>query len=173
MLLIQRGEEPFRGSWTLPGGYVEADEAPDVAVVREVFEETGLRTGVIGLIGLWHIAHGERHGAHYVFGLALDGPVEDLMEEGNGSEIQRAALLSPEEFEQLGDRGRIALGAGSSNVIDQRMRSYFVRQSNPSRAAGTRVASYLLRVARVSNIAGAKHVPRNEGSGLKICHSEG
>jgi len=43
VLLIQRGKPPLEGWWTLPGGLVEAGERLESAVVREVFEETGLR----------------------------------------------------------------------------------------------------------------------------------
>jgi 8-oxo-dGTP diphosphatase len=42
LLLIQRGHEPSRGLWSLPGGRVEAGESPEQAVEREVREETGL-----------------------------------------------------------------------------------------------------------------------------------
>ncbi len=42
LLLLQRNHEPWKGSWMLPAGYVEADEDPKDAVHREVFEETGL-----------------------------------------------------------------------------------------------------------------------------------
>jgi ADP-ribose pyrophosphatase YjhB (NUDIX family) len=47
LLLVQRGHDPGRGLWSIPGGRVEAGEAPDRAVEREVLEETGLavRTG--------------------------------------------------------------------------------------------------------------------------------
>ena len=42
LLLLQRNHEPWKGSWMLPAGYVEADENPKDAAHREVFEETGL-----------------------------------------------------------------------------------------------------------------------------------
>lgn len=42
LLLIRRGREPQAGSWSLPGGRIEAGETPVEAVAREVAEETGL-----------------------------------------------------------------------------------------------------------------------------------
>lgn len=42
LLLIQRGHDPGRGQWSLPGGRVEAGETDHAAVVRELREETGL-----------------------------------------------------------------------------------------------------------------------------------
>ncbi|HET6706834.1 NUDIX hydrolase [Amycolatopsis sp.] len=42
LLLIRRANDPGSGQWSLPGGRVEPGETDKEAVVREVFEETGL-----------------------------------------------------------------------------------------------------------------------------------
>lgn len=42
ILLIQRGKEPLKGWWSLPGGAVETGESVEEALRREILEETGL-----------------------------------------------------------------------------------------------------------------------------------
>ncbi len=42
VLLVRRINEPFRGMWTLPAGFVDAGEDPKRAAERECLEETGL-----------------------------------------------------------------------------------------------------------------------------------
>ena len=51
LLLIQRGREPGRGLWSLPGGRVEPGESEHEAIEREMAEETGLRVRVVRLVG--------------------------------------------------------------------------------------------------------------------------
>ena len=46
VLLVKRAHEPLKGEWSLPGGGVEVGETLDAAVVRELFEETGLTVTV-------------------------------------------------------------------------------------------------------------------------------
>lgn len=42
VLLIERGQEPLKGEWSLPGGALELGETLAEGIIREVREETGL-----------------------------------------------------------------------------------------------------------------------------------
>jgi 8-oxo-dGTP diphosphatase len=49
VLLVRRGQEPARGSWSLPGGLVELGESLTAALTREIAEETGLTVKILGI----------------------------------------------------------------------------------------------------------------------------
>jgi 8-oxo-dGTP diphosphatase len=68
VLLVQRGSEPLKGQWSLPGGLLELGESLEGGVAREVEEETGLRVRPVELIELLDRIHrdGERVRYHYV-----------------------------------------------------------------------------------------------------------
>ena len=42
VLLIERGDEPFKGHWAFPGGFMNMDETTEACAIRELKEETGL-----------------------------------------------------------------------------------------------------------------------------------
>ena len=53
ILLIKRKNKPYKGNWALPGGFVEYGEKVEDAVIREVYEETGLKTSIKKIIGVY------------------------------------------------------------------------------------------------------------------------
>jgi ADP-ribose pyrophosphatase YjhB (NUDIX family) len=52
-LLVKRGEDPGKGRWGLPGGFVELGETIEMALVRELAEETGYQVELGDLVGVW------------------------------------------------------------------------------------------------------------------------
>ncbi len=65
VLLVRRVNEPFRGLWTLPAGFIDAGEDPAQAAVRECMEETGLEVRVLHVLD---VVAGREHerGADFV-----------------------------------------------------------------------------------------------------------
>src|SRR5271154_3552096 len=50
VLLIQRGQEPLKGEWSLPGGALELGETLQQGIRREVLEETGLEVEPLQIV---------------------------------------------------------------------------------------------------------------------------
>ena len=53
VLLIQRGDQPFKGGWAFPGGFMNMDETTEQCAIRELEEETGLRLSNVHQIGAY------------------------------------------------------------------------------------------------------------------------
>ena len=53
ILSIKRKYTPYEGCWALPGGFVEYKETVENAVVREIYEETGFKTDIDFLLGIY------------------------------------------------------------------------------------------------------------------------
>lgn len=82
------------GTWTLPGGGVDHGESPHAAVLRELYEETGMRAVSSRLVDV-HDVHvvaqgrGDRfedyHGVHLLYAVAVDHSIEPHVVEIGGT----------------------------------------------------------------------------------------
>ena len=69
ILLVERGREPLKDWWSLPGGVVETGERLEEALRREVREETGLEIEILELLEIYERIMLDDSGAteyHYV-----------------------------------------------------------------------------------------------------------
>jgi 8-oxo-dGTP diphosphatase len=69
VLLAERGREPLKGYWSLPGGAVEVGETLAEAVRRETLEETGLEIDPVAVVEIFERIMRDANGAaeyHYV-----------------------------------------------------------------------------------------------------------
>ncbi len=98
VLLVQRGQAPLAGTWSLPGGHIAPGEAPDAAIVREMREETGLRVRVRALICILELsAEGRTFAIHEHLCEQLDAndPIA-------GDDARAVRWVSPGELGSLG-----------------------------------------------------------------------
>ena len=96
VLLVLRDIEPGRGLWGLPGGFVDWDEHPEEAIVRECMEEVGVTIEPNELLALQHVVMDDEgivilpYRARLVSGVAIAG-----------DEVQEVGWFSPQSLPPL------------------------------------------------------------------------
>ena len=78
VLLIQRGFDPYKGSWAFPGGFMNMDETTEQCAIRELEEETGLKVTTINQIGAYSKVDRDPRGRTITVAYLaiIDAPVE-------------------------------------------------------------------------------------------------
>jgi 8-oxo-dGTP diphosphatase len=104
VLLIERGSQPYRGRWALPGGFVDPNEDLPDAAVRELAEETGITAYGLEQLGAYGAPN--RDPRMRVVSVVYWTLVTDLEDPVGGDDAADAFLVPVEEA--LSDPSRLA-----------------------------------------------------------------
>jgi 8-oxo-dGTP diphosphatase len=100
VLVIQRGREPSRGVWTVPGGAVHLGESMRAAAVREVREECGIEIEVGRVVGILdNVVRDENSAIRYHYAI-VDFAARYVSGDLHISdELMDAAWIAPDQFD--------------------------------------------------------------------------
>jgi mutator protein MutT len=119
VLLVERGREPLKGYWSLPGGVLEVGETLESAVVREVKEETGLDVKPVSVVEIFErliLDAAGRPEYHYV--------LIDFLCRARGGTLAPADDVIRAEWVRQNDLSRYRLTEGSLEVIEKALRRH-------------------------------------------------
>ena len=119
VLLIKRKNEPFKGEYALPGGFVEIGETVDEACRRELREETGIVAGMLELVGVYSDPQRDPRGhtvsVTYLAHVAAAKPqAGDDAAEAEWVEDWRSTKLAFDHAQILKDAEHLAVSARST-----------------------------------------------------------
>jgi len=114
ILLIQRGQEPLKGWWTLPGGLVETGERLEAAVRRETLEETGLLVKPAGIAAVFERIMPDREGRtefHFV--------IVDYLCQFESGAVQAASDVADAGWFTADEMRALKMAPGTAGVIQK------------------------------------------------------
>ena len=117
ILMAQRGQEPLKGWWSLPGGALEAGESLTDAVCREVREETGLEIRPLGVLVIFERIlrdAGGRPEYHYV--------LIDYVCRVTGGTLRAGDDVAHVEWVRRADLHKLQITEGTLGVIEKAFR---------------------------------------------------
>jgi len=100
VVLVKRKNDPFKGQWALPGGFVDFGETVEQAAQREVKEETGLDIELEGLLGVYSDPNRDPRG-HTVSVVFFATKKKGKMKAGDDAEDVMEVLISKIDQLQL------------------------------------------------------------------------
>lgn len=122
VLLIERGLEPFRGQWALPGGFVRIKEDLEAAALRELREETGMSQCYLEQVGAF--GHPERDPRERVISVAYFAIIStDKVALQAGSDARRVRWCAWSELPALAFDHRHILDAARGRLLQKMNRT--------------------------------------------------
>jgi len=114
VLLVERGGEPYKGAWSLPGGILELGESLADGLRREMREETGLEIRILEIVEVFERILRDDAGRpeyHYV--------LIDYLCEPAGGELRSGDDVRRAEWVERGRLGEYEITSGTQAVIEK------------------------------------------------------
>ena len=102
ILLVERGVEPSRGLWAIPGGTLKLGETLQECAAREILEETGISIKVGACIYVFDFFERDDSGKIKFHFVIVDFAAEYISGEPKGADdAEDARWVAPEELSKL------------------------------------------------------------------------
>lgn len=92
VLLIKRKNDPYKGMWSFPGGFMDINETLIETANRELFEETGIKTNELTLFGIYDSPLRDPRGR--TIGVVYYALLENIIEPQSGDDAAQAQWFS-------------------------------------------------------------------------------
>jgi len=112
VLVVKRGNAPYKGRWAFPGGFVDEREDVERAARRELAEETGLRDRALRLHQIGAYAGPRRDPRHRTVSVAFLGVTGPDVDVVGGSDAADAGWLAVDDLLAAAGRARLAFDHG-------------------------------------------------------------
>ena len=113
IVLVKRRNDPYKGSWALPGGFVEYGETVESAAMRETKEETGLEVELDKLVGVY--SDPERDPRGHMISVCF-------LAHKTGGTLKAASDAAEVQYLKIGEVSKIQLAFDHEKMIERAMK---------------------------------------------------
>jgi 8-oxo-dGTP diphosphatase len=113
IVLVKRRNDPYKGSWALPGGFVEYGETVESAAMRETKEETGLEVELDKLVGVY--SDPERDPRGHMISVCF-------LAHKTGGTLKAASDAAEVQHLKIGEISKIQLAFDHEEMIEKAMK---------------------------------------------------
>jgi len=97
-ILIKRKNDPYKGHWALPGGFVEYGESVETSAIREAKEETSIDVELIDLVNVYSTPDRDPRGHTVTVAYTAKGDMSVKKADSDAADI---AIFSPEKLDEI------------------------------------------------------------------------
>jgi len=99
ILLIKRKNDPFKGMWAFPGGFMDLNETLIETAQRELFEETSIKINELTFFGIYDDLHRDPRGR--TIGVVYFALLENVIKPQSGDDASQAQWFSTNQLPPL------------------------------------------------------------------------